>query len=105
MIKATVEGRAVRDFELKNSEEGRVWGIFTIASNRNYTPKGADTPETDYINVYVAGKFAEKCAEHIKKGIPVVAIGDFEINRSAGKDGKEYTNIDLRNADIRWFSR
>lgn len=104
MIKTTVIGRATQDFKLRKDSEDRSWGTFTVASNRSYVKKGAEEPEADYIDVYVSGKFAEICGEKIRKGMSIVAIGDLEINRSAS-DGKEYTNVELRNPDIQWFSK
>lgn len=105
MIKTTIIGRATQDFKLRKNGEDRSWGVFTVASNRSYIKKGAEEPEADYISIYVSGKFAEICSEHIKKGMHIVAIGDLEINRSTSDDDKAYTNVEMRNADIQWFSK
>lgn len=104
MIKTTIIGRATQDFKLRKDNDDRSWGVFTVASNRSYVKKGAEEPEADYIDVYVSGKFAEICSEKIQKGMNVVAIGDLEITRTK-KDGKEYTNVELRNPDVQWFSK
>ncbi len=104
MIKTTIIGRATQDFQLRKDGEDRSWGVFTVASNRNYVKKGAEEPEADYISIYVSGKFADICGEKIRKGMNIVAFGDLEINRSTS-DGKEYTNVEMRNADIQWFPK
>ena len=105
MIKTTIIGRATQDFTLRKDDKDRSWGVFTVASNRSYVKKGAEEPDADYIDVYVSGKFAEICGEKIRKGMTIVAIGDLEINRSTSDDGKEYTNVEMRNADIHWFTK
>lgn len=104
MIKTSITGRLTRDFELRKDKEDKSWGIFTVASNRKYTKKGAEAPETDFITVYVSGKFADTCAEYLKKGIAVTVNGDLEINKSQGQDGTEYTNVEIRNPEIEWFT-
>ena len=105
MIKTTIIGRATQDFQLRKDSEDRSWGIFTVASNRKYTKKGEDAPRVDYISVYVGGEFAELCEKNIKKGTQIAAIGDLEINTVEGKDGKAYTNVELRNCEVQWFSK
>lgn len=105
MIKTTIIGRATQDFQLRKDIEDRSWGTFTVASNRKYTKKGEDEPRVDYISIYVSGEFAELCARNIKKGTQVAATGDLEINTITGKDGKTYTNVELRNCEVQWFSK
>lgn len=102
MIKATVTGRLTRDFELRKDEEDNSWGVFTVATNRRYLKAGAEKPDTDYINVYVRGKFADTCAKHLRKGTFVTVVGDLEINKSTGKDGKEYTNVEIKSPQLDW---
>ena len=73
----TVSGRLVRDTELRNTPNGVTIARFCIAVNRFYHDEFGQPQEmTSFVDIVAFGKTAQKCAESLKKGSPVLLEGN-----------------------------
>lgn len=69
----TLTGRLVRPPIVKRGEGGRLFGMFTLASNQRYTDKnGAQQEETAFVTCKVFGGWAEPLNGHTKGDMAVV---------------------------------
>ncbi len=69
--KIIITGNLTKDPELRYTPKGDAVVTLRLASNRKYK----DRDETCFVNVVVWGKRAENCAEHLKKGSPILVDG------------------------------
>ena len=61
-------GRTTRDIELRESSNGRTFGIVTVAVTRSFKNQETDTYDTDFIDVSLWGVTAENVAKYAGKG-------------------------------------
>lgn len=94
----TIMGRLTKDVEVKNAGEHKVVNN-TVAVGRDYASEGQ--PDTDFIDISVWNKSAERMAKHLKKGSMIVVRGRLEINTYADKDGKSRNSANVRVAE--WY--
>jgi single-strand DNA-binding protein len=83
--KIILVGRATRNGEVLESKKGKRFGKFGLAVNR-YMGKDKES-EACFYDVLVFGKSAEKVADKIKTGEPVVVIGRPEAEGYNNKKG------------------
>jgi single-strand DNA-binding protein len=87
----SIEGRAVRDAELRSGKEGKSVATFSIA-NEDYKK------ETSFFNVVVFGKTAE-LAKYITTGKTVIVNGRLK-QRKYDKDGETRYTVEILAYDI-----
>jgi len=68
-------GRTTRDLELKESTNGRSFGIITIATTRSFKNQETNTYDTDFIDVSLWGVTAESVAKYAGKGSAISIRG------------------------------
>ena len=61
-------GRTTRDIELKESSNGRPFGIVTLAVTRSFKNQETNTYDTDFIDVSLWGITAANVAKYAGKG-------------------------------------
>lgn len=91
---AIVQGRAVQQPEIEQSEKGQIYSRFRVAVERPY--KGKDVPrKSDFFTVVCFGKLAQFAANHIAKGALMTVLGRLEQSEFIDRDGKrsERTSI------------
>ncbi len=85
----TISGRITRDLELRYLNSGTQVVNLPLAFSRNYRDKqGQWQQETSYIDVVVWSASAERCAQNLKKGDPVLVEGSLRTRTFTTKDGK-----------------
>ena len=89
----TVTGRLTRDPELQYLTTGTALCKMGIAHNRKF--KGEE--EVSFFDVTCWGKLAELVGEHLKKGRPVMVMGELR-QRSWEQDGQTRKGFEI-NAD------
>lgn len=83
-------GRITDNPKLRTTQSGISVTRFTIAVDRNYTPKGEEK-KTDFINIIAWRSTAEFVTKYFKKGSMIAVQGAIETG-SYEKDGvKRYT--------------
>ena len=71
MNKVSINGRFVKDIDLRTSAGGKKYTFFTLAVRRTYSKEKA----SDFIDCQAWGGTAEKLAEFFGKGDPVILHG------------------------------
>ncbi len=78
--KVILVGRLTADPELKQTQSGTAVVSFTVAVNRNYTSRSADSnqPTADFISVVAWRQQAEFVCRYFKKGSSICVIGSIQ---------------------------
>ena len=78
--KVILVGRLTADPELKQTQSGTAVVSFTVAVNRNYTSRSADSnqPTADFISVVAWRQQAEFVCKYFKKGSSICVIGSIQ---------------------------
>jgi len=61
-------GRTTRDIELKETPNGRIFGVVTIATTRSFKNQTTNTYDTDFVDVSLWGITAQTVAKYAGKG-------------------------------------
>ncbi|MGB9693072.1 MAG: single-stranded DNA-binding protein [Candidatus Sumerlaeaceae bacterium] len=93
--KVMVTGRLTRDPETRYLQSGTPVTNFSVAVNRRFLdPKTNEwRDETLFLDVEAWGKLAERCAEVLKKGIPVYVEGRLRADTWENREGQRQTRI------------
>ena len=94
---AIVVGRLTRDPELKYTNPGGIPYLrMALAVNRQVkTPSGESKKTVSFVEVSVWRRLAELCAQFLKKGRAVMAVGSLRQSRWVGKDGNPRSRIEV----------
>ena len=84
--KAILEGRIVRDIELRKTASGKSYTSFTLAVNRTYKKEGQ--PDADFITCVAWGKNADVLEKYTEKGTLISVDGRIQT-RSYESNGKK----------------
>lgn len=90
-----IAGRATRDAELNYSEGGSAYLNIGIANNQNWRNKSGEwVDNTVFANATLWGKAAERMADKIKKGDPIIIEGKLS-SYTKEIDGKKQTIVSI----------
>ncbi len=81
-----LEGRLVRDIELKQTQSGVPVASFTLAVNRQYR-SGEDT-QADFINIVAWRHSAEFVAKYFRKGDGMSVVGSIQTRNYTDNAGQ-----------------
>lgn len=84
--KAILEGRIVREIELRKTASGKSYTSFTLAVNRTYKQEGQ--PDADFITCVAWGKNADVLEKYTEKGTLISVDGHIQT-RSYESNGKK----------------
>jgi len=91
-------GRLTRDPELKRTTTAKSVCRFDIAMSRRFkdqvTGEWKDSEPT-FVPIIVWGDQAERCAERLKKGIPVYVEGRLQTNSWQSTDGSKRSRLEV----------
>ncbi len=99
--KVILTGRLVRDPELRYTENGVPFTVFTLAVDRNYFDSEGER-QTDFIDILTWRKLAETCSKYLKKGRLVAVDGRLQI-RKTKKEEKTYINTEVVASDVQFM--
>lgn len=91
-------GRLTRDPELKRTTSAKSVCRFDIAMSRRYKdPVTGDWKDSDptFVPIIVWGEQAERCAERLKKGIPVYVEGRLQTSSWQSTDGSKRSRLEV----------
>jgi len=91
----TIMGRLVKDPELRRTNSGTAVAIFTIAVDRDFSPKDGGEKETDFIDIVAWRQTAEFVSKHFSKGRMAVVNGRLQIRGWTDKDGNKRRNAEI----------
>lgn len=102
----TLVGRLTRDPETRFTTKGQAMCRFDIAVNRRYKDAtGNWQDDTSFIPVVVWGEAANRCAERLKKGLPVHVEGRLQSRNWETKEGQKRTTLEVIARRVQFLSR
>lgn len=96
--KVLIQGRFVRNPELRKTQSGKSVASFTLAVERDYAQAGQQR-ETDFLPCTIWGNAADFVNSHFSKGSMATVCGRIEIQNYTDRDGNKRTtpNIQVEN--------
>lgn len=88
-------GRLVRDVELKSTQGGKTFAIFTLAIDRDMSKEKKQEAEAkgyataDFVSCKAWEKQAEILSRYISKGQKVAIVGSIETSNYTDNEGKQ----------------
>jgi single-strand DNA-binding protein len=99
-------GRVVRDFVLRYTTDEVPVARFTLAFNRRVlTGDDSWTDVPGFVDVLVANRLAEQCAERLKKGSPVYLEGRMQMRKTTDKDGVSRLSLEIKADTVQFLDR
>ena len=83
----TIMGRLTRDPELRRTGSGVAVASFTVAVDRDFSPKDGGERETDFIDCVAWRQTGEFVSKYFTKGRMAVVSGRLQIRSWNDKDG------------------
>ena len=94
--KVNLIGRIGMTPELNNATNGSTYSKFTLAVNQPYKDKqGNWVDDTQWMNLIVWGKEAERFVKQVQKGMEVAVEGKIQNRQYEGKDGNKRYVMDI----------
>lgn len=105
--KAIVIGNITRDPELKTTPSGTSVCTFSIATNRTWFDKNANTKkeEVEFHNIVAWGKTGELVHQYMKRGNQIMIEGRLQTRSWEGKDGKKNYRTEIVAENIQFGQR
>ncbi len=85
----TIMGRLTRDPELRRTGSGVAVTSFTVAVDRDFSPKDGSDKETDFIDCVAWRNTGEFVSKYFTKGSMAVVSGRLQIRSWTDKDGNK----------------
>ena len=85
-----LNGRLVRDPELKFGQSGKAYSRFSIAVDRPFQSSDKNAQTVDFINCVAFGKTAEFIGEYFRKGRKILLNGKLQMSQYES-EGKKVT--------------
>ena len=99
----TIQGRLVRDPELKKTANGISVTTFTIACERNYLNNGEKI--TDFVDCVAWRQLAERVCKYWTKGKEIVLVGSLESRKWTDRQGGNRTAWEVKASDAYFTNR
>ena len=90
-----IMGRMTRDPELRRTGSGIAVTSFTLAVDRDFSPKDGGERETDFIDVVCWRSTAEFVQKYFSKGSMAIASGRLQIRSWTDKDGNKRRSAEV----------
>ena len=87
-------GRLTADPELRSTQSGVAVTSFTLAVERDYTPKGQDK-QADFIPVVAWRQTAEFVCKYFRKGQRAALTGSLQTRQYTDRDGSKRTAYEV----------
>ena len=91
----TVMGRLTRDPELRRTGSGIAVASFTLAVDRDYSPKDGGERETDFIDCVAWRQTGEFVSKYFTKGRMAVVSGRLQIRNWTDKEGNKRRSAEI----------
>ena len=91
----TVMGRLVRDPELRRTGSGIAVASFTLAVDRDFSPRDGGERETDFIDCVAWRQTGEFVSKYFTKGRMAVVSGRLQIRGWTDKDGNKRRTAEI----------
>ena len=91
----TIMGRLTRDPELRRTGSGVAVASFTLAVDRDFSPKDGGERETDFIDCVAWRQTGEFVSKYFTKGRMAVVSGRLQIRNWNDKDGNKRRTAEI----------
>ena len=91
----TIMGRLTRDPELRRTGSGIAVASFTLAVDRDFSPKDGGERETDFIDCVAWRQTGEFVSKYFQKGRMAVVSGRLQIRSWNDKDGNKRRSAEV----------
>ena len=91
----TIMGRLTRDPELRRTGSGVAVASFTVAVDRDFSPKDGGEKETDFIDCVAWRQTGEFVSKYFTKGRMIVVSGRLQIRSWTDKDGNKRRTAEI----------
>ena len=95
-----VMGRLTRDPELRRTASGTAVANFTLAVDRDFSPKDGGEKETDFIDCVAWRNTAEFVSKYFTKGSMAIVSGRLQIRTWTDNDGNKRRNAEVEVASM-----
>ena len=90
-----IMGRLTRDPELRRTGSGTAVASFTLAVDRDFSPKDGGERETDFIDCVAWRQTGEFVSKYFQKGRMAVVSGRLQIRSWNDKDGNKRRTAEI----------
>ena len=91
----TIMGRLTRDPELRRTGSGAAVANFTLAVDRDFSPKDGGEKETDFIECVAWRNTGEFISKYFTKGRMAVVSGRLQMRKWTDKDGNKRVTAEV----------
>ena len=91
----TIMGRLTRDPELRRTGSGIAVASFTLAVDRDFSPRDGGERETDFIDCVAWRQTGEFVSKYFTKGSMIVVSGRLQIRNWNDKDGNKRRSAEV----------
>lgn len=90
-----IQGRIVRDPELRRTDSGKAVTSFSVACDRDFKNSQTGEKEVDFLDCVAWGSTAETVERYFRKGQMAMVTGRLQIRQYTDKNGQKrrYTEI------------
>mgnify|MGYP004606091999 CR=1 FL=1 len=90
-----IQGRLVRDPELRRTDSGKAVTSFSVACDRDFKNSQTGEKEADFLDCVAWGSTAETVERYFRKGQMAMVTGRLQIRQYTDKNGQKrrYTEI------------
>ncbi len=100
----TISGRITRDVELRYTANGTPVAGMSLAFSRYYRDQSGEGHEESYfIDVVAWSKLAEKCAEELHKGSPILVEGRLQTRNWVDKSNQNRKTTEIVATNIHFL--
>lgn len=90
--------------ELRTTQTGVSVATFTVAVNRRRSGAEAGQQEADFFRVTAWRQLGENCAKYLEKGKKVAVVGTVGLTTYAGKDGRQFANLEVTADEVEFLT-
>jgi len=91
----SVQGRLVRDPELRRANSGKVVTSFTLACDRDFADKQSGKKGVDFLDCTAWGATAEIVEKYFSRGQMAMVTGRLQIQRYTDKSGQKRSRAEI----------
>ena len=103
--KAILLGNLGKDPEVRYTQSGSAVANFSLATTRAYKQGEEWKEETEWHNIVVFGRTAERCSEYLQKGSQVYLEGRIQTRKWEDRDGNTRYTTEIVASDVQFLSR
>ena len=90
-----LQGRLVKDLDLRYLSDGTPVGSITIAVERNYKNRDGEK-DADFVECTIWGKTAEVVGKYFSKGDMIIVSGELKQERWENKQGQKRSKLKVK---------